>query len=128
MAKSKTPMEFLVAFMKRNPKATYADAAAAAKKAKKEIYPIMWGRAQVMLGRKTAKKRKDAKATATPAAKRRGRPPGSKNRPKASSAGVVLPVSSAADLAAWQQLVERLNSGGKVAMSYDGSGWRLVGV
>jgi hypothetical protein len=43
-------MEFIVESLKKNRKATYADIAAAAKTRRLSVYPIMFGRAQAMLG------------------------------------------------------------------------------
>ena len=155
MARPKrTNMEYLVDFMKKNPNATYAEAAAACKKGGKQVYPIMWGRAQVMLGRKAAKKRTTKAAPAAPAApKRRGRPPGSKNKPKAVGAegvvpakrrgrpagsknkpksqaaaagGIPLTITDDGDLERWVSLVNQLNEGGKVALRYGEGGWVLA--
>ena len=48
--KSNPAMEFLLAHLKKNKKATYAECKEAAGKKKLEIWPIMFGRAQAMLG------------------------------------------------------------------------------
>lgn len=48
--KSNSAMEFLLAHLKSNKKATYAECKEAAAKKKLEIWPIMYGRAQAMLG------------------------------------------------------------------------------
>jgi len=48
--KNTAGMEFIVAQLKRNPKVAYADVRAAAEKKKLLIYPIMYGRAQALLG------------------------------------------------------------------------------
>lgn len=52
MAAKKNPlgMEFIVAHLKKNRKAAYADVRAAAEKKGLVIYPIMYGRAQALLG------------------------------------------------------------------------------
>lgn len=147
--KANPAMDFLIDFMKRNPKAVYADAAAAAKSARMAIYPIMWGRAQVLLGRVAQKPRgqgKAAKMTAAKTAKASalapaaatatamapivkrgpGRPP--KIRPvmvTTSGRAVSIPVANA-DLAQMQQLVDALNGGGKAMLRYDGNGWSLA--
>ena len=50
-AKKQNPaMDFIVASLKSNRSAKYADIAAAAAKKKLKIYPIMFGRAQALLG------------------------------------------------------------------------------
>lgn len=50
-AKKANPgFEFIVAALKKNPKATYKDIAAAAAKKKMKLFPVMFGRAQAMLG------------------------------------------------------------------------------
>ena len=48
--KSNAAMEFIVDNLKSNRNAKYADVAAAAAKKKLKIWPIMWGRAQALLG------------------------------------------------------------------------------
>ncbi|MFH0946969.1 MAG: hypothetical protein V2A76_17395 [Planctomycetota bacterium] len=115
--------------MKRRPKAVYADAAAAAKAAGHTVFPIMWGRAQVLLGRATVKKRVTTAKTATPGAaapgkKRLGRPRGSKNV-AASAGGISIPVDNDA-VHQMSQLVEALNGGGKAILRYDGKSWVLA--
>lgn len=144
MAKKKTStvkpsaMDFLVKYMRSHSNAVYADAQAAAKKAGYKIFPIMWGRAQVMLGRVKAKRRGASKkatggagarkaSTRTGVSKKVGRPRKVASRAAGGSEHrVVLPIDSAADLESWQTVVEKLNGGGKVAMQYDGSDWLLV--
>lgn len=50
-AKKANPgFEFILASLKKNPKATYKEIAAAAAKKKLKVFPIMFGRAQAMLG------------------------------------------------------------------------------
>ena len=77
--KSQSPaMEFLVDSLKRNPKASYADLKAKADEKKLKLYPIMFGRAQALLGIVKSAKRghgKAAKARAAASGKR-GRPSG----------------------------------------------------
>ena len=84
-AKKTNPgFDFIVAALKKNPKATYKDIAAAAAKKKLKVFPIMFGRAQAMLGivkqakrgkGKAAKAKAKAKAVkATPAKRGPGRP------------------------------------------------------
>lgn len=48
--KSNAAMDFIVDNLKSNRNAKYADVAAAAAKKKLKIWPIMWGRAQALLG------------------------------------------------------------------------------
>lgn len=84
-AKKTNPgFDFIVAALKKNPKATYKDIAAAAAKKKLKVFPIMFGRAQAMLGivkqakrgkGKAAKAKAKAQAVkATPAKRGPGRP------------------------------------------------------
>ena len=86
-AKKKTTegMELIVTMLKRNPKTEYATIKAAADKKKVSVYPIMFGRAQAMLGIvKSAKrgegKAKRAAAKAAKASKSRGRPAKSRSK------------------------------------------------
>jgi len=144
-------MDWLVGFMKKKPTAVYADAAAAANKARIDIYPIMWGRAQVMLGRVKQKPRGQGKAAVAKrptsknatTGKRRGRPPGSKNKPKAPAeaktvvkrgpgrpqkyprAGLSIPIADG-DLATVKQLVDAVNGGARASLRYDGGSWSLA--
>ena len=48
--KASPAMEFLVAALKKNPKISYADVKDAAAKKGLTLYPIMYGRAQALLG------------------------------------------------------------------------------
>lgn len=62
-AKKDNPaMEFIVAQLEKNKKASYAEIREAAEAKKHTIYPIMYGRAQAMLGIVKAKKRGEGKA------------------------------------------------------------------
>lgn len=135
-----SPMDFMLSFMKKSPSAPYRDVAAAAKKAGHSVYPIMFGRAQVLLGIKKAKPRGAKKATAaaaTPA--RRGRKPAAvtpdfkikrgpgRPRKNAPAAGAIpLSIAGAADLERWQAIVDHLNGGGKVGLQYAGGEWMLA--
>lgn len=132
-------MDALVTYMKKHPDAVYADARESLAKGGHTIFPIMWGRAQVLLGRVKAKKRGSAKAAAgaqparaAKATKKQGKRPGRKpaatrstGRSGGGSSGGDISIDGA-DLARWQQLVDHLNGGGKVALQYDGSGWVLT--
>lgn len=149
--KGKAAFEYMMKKMKDDPKATYADVAAACKKAGHSVFPIMWGRAQALLGRVKMKPRGQGKAAmakaakaggvssgAAPTGKRRGRPPGSKNKSTLArmaaaggggrrratfGAGNASLAVSAADLANAQALVDALNGGGRAALRYEGGGW-----
>jgi hypothetical protein len=64
-------MDELLAFMRQNPKAVFADAKAAMAKSGHSLFPISWGRAQALLGRVKSKPRgagKAAKSPSTPVA------------------------------------------------------------
>ena len=81
-AKKTSPgFDFIVAALKKNPKATYKDIAAAAAKKKLKVFPVMFGRAQAMLGivkqaargkGKVAKAKAKAKARASAGLVKRG--------------------------------------------------------
>lgn len=92
-------MEFLVAYLKKNPKALYKDVAAAAAKKNLKVFPIMYGRAQVMLGivkaaprgqGKVAKKKQSAKAATADGARRGPGRPRKNAAPVAASGGSAL--------------------------------------
>ncbi len=70
-------MEFLVTALKKNRKAVYGDLKAKADEKKLKLFPIMFGRAQALLGIVKSAKRgtgKFARATAAKAAGKAGRP------------------------------------------------------
>jgi hypothetical protein len=71
-------MEFLVSSLKSNRKASYADIKAKADEKKLSLYPIMFGRAQALLGIVKSAKRGQGKAAKARAAAggKRGRPSG----------------------------------------------------
>jgi len=72
-AKKANPgFEFILASLKKNPKATYKDIAAAAAKKKLKVFPIMFGRAQAMLGIVKPAPRGKGKAAKAKAAKAAG--------------------------------------------------------
>jgi len=79
-AKKQTPMDFIVARLKKNPDIEYAKLKQAADKKKLAIFPIMFGRAKLMLGltkpkkKKRAASKKPARATHTSGKAGRGRP------------------------------------------------------
>lgn len=69
-AKKANPgFDFIIAALKKDPKATYKDIAAAAAKKKLKVFPIMFGRAQAMLGIVKQAKRGDGKAKKAKTAK-----------------------------------------------------------
>lgn len=70
--KSSAGMDFILAFLEKNKKATYQEVAAAAGKKKLKIYPIMYGRAQAMLGIVKQAPRGQGKAAKKKAAKAAG--------------------------------------------------------
>lgn len=126
-------MDWLIDFMQKNPNAVYADAAAAATKAGHKIFPIMWGRAGVMLGRVKQKARGEGKKAKAVAKRGPGRPrKDAAPRPKApvsargrKSAGLSIPVASS-ELASMQALVDALNGGATASLRYAGGGWELT--
>ncbi len=67
-------MGFLVSALKANPKAVYADLKAKADEKKLKVFPIMYGRAQAMLGIVKSAKRGTGKAAKATAAKARAKP------------------------------------------------------
>lgn len=149
-ANGKSRMDFLVSYVKAHPKAPYAEVRDAAAKAGHKVFPIMFGRAQSLLGmikggrakapaapKKTGARRGRPPRNAAPAApaasapKRRGRPPKSASAPAARSgvpSGIPLPIASGAEQSTWQSLVEAWNAGSRYAMQYDGRSWILVNV
>ncbi|HEB54313.1 MAG TPA: hypothetical protein ENI87_13760 [bacterium] len=70
--KSNPAMEFIVASLKKNPKISYQDLHAAAAKKRLKVYPIMYGRAQAMLGIVKQAPRGQGKAAKAKAAKSTG--------------------------------------------------------
>lgn len=85
--KSNPAMDFIIASLKKNKNASYADIQAAAQKKGHKIYPIMFGRAKALLGLvKVAprgsggRKKKAAKTGRGP-----GRPPGRPGRPRSAA-------------------------------------------
>jgi hypothetical protein len=76
--KSNPAMDVLVAELKKNRKAPYADIKAKADEKKLSLYPIMFGRAQALLGIVKSAKRGQGKAAKAKAAAggKRGRPAG----------------------------------------------------
>ncbi len=81
MASKKTAagMKLILAKLKKNPKVSYADVKAAAEKKKLTVYPIIYGRAKLLLGHVKAGSGK-TKTTNKTAKRGPGRPKGSKNK------------------------------------------------
>ena len=100
--KSDPAMDFLVEALKRNPKASYGDLKAKADDKKLKVYPIMYGRAQALLGIVKSAKRgqgKVAKASAATAAKatatpKAGKSPGRQIDPSSKSGRIRALLSS----------------------------------
>lgn len=67
--KQSPAMEFLMSALKDNPKSVYADLKAKADEKKLKVFPIMFGRAQAMLGIVKMAKRGSGKAAKAKAAK-----------------------------------------------------------
>lgn len=90
-------MEFLVDSLKKNPKAVYADLKAKADEKKLKLFPIMFGRAQALLGIVKSAKRGTGKAAKASAAKR-GRKPDA-NSKSAQVRALLATGMAAADIA-----------------------------
>jgi len=65
-------MDFIVAHLKKHKQASYAEIRAAAEAKKLQVYPIMYGRAQALLGIVKSKPRGQGKARKKAAASVRG--------------------------------------------------------
>lgn len=70
--KDTSAMDFILASLKKSKKATYAEVKAAAEEKGLVIYPIMYGRAQALLGYVKMKPRGQGKAAVAKAAKAAG--------------------------------------------------------
>ena len=66
--KDTSAMDFIVASLKKNKSASYADIKKAADERKLSVYPIMYGRAQALLGYVKVKPRGQGKAAVAKAA------------------------------------------------------------
>jgi hypothetical protein len=102
MPKASTPAyQLLIDYLQRKPDASYAEIRDAAAKKNLSIAPVSYGRAKLQLGlvkqgaskKKAGKKSAGKQAAAKPAAggeapKKRGRPKGSKNKPKVAPVNV----------------------------------------
>ena len=79
--KKPNALDFCRAYLRRSPKATYAQIRDAAKKKRLTLYPISYGRAQALEGIVKSKPYGSSKKAKKTAAKRGpGRPKGSKNK------------------------------------------------
>ena len=67
--------DFVCGMLKKNPNVAYADVAAAAKAKGHKVYPIVFGRAKLLLGLVKANPAKKAKAAAKKAAKAAAKKP-----------------------------------------------------
>ena len=114
--KSNPAMDFIVQTLKKNPKAAYKDIVAGAAKKKLKVYPIMFGRAQAILGIVKQAPRGQGKAAKAKRAKAAGvrRGPG---RPRKNAApafdgtleGIVAAVkTSEASKARYRKALERI--------------------
>ena len=89
-AKKPSPgMDFILRSLEKNKKASYGDIAAAAGKKRLKIYPIMFGRAQAMLGIVKQAKRGQGKAAKAKKAAAAGRPKRGPGRPRKNAAPAV---------------------------------------
>ncbi|GAB4147760.1 MAG: hypothetical protein Fur0037_16030 [Planctomycetota bacterium] len=79
--------DFIVSKLKANKDISYADVKAAADKKKLKIFPIMFGRAKVLLGYVKASPRGKGKASAKKAADRRARTATARPRKKTARRG-----------------------------------------
>jgi hypothetical protein len=121
--------EFLMNFMQKNPRAAYADAAAAGKRNGHLLYPIMWGRAQLLLGRAKPKAKKGK--VGRPAGRGPGRPPraargGMPRGRRPARAGNGATSVTVDDPERWHAIVQAVNAGATLALSYDGKEWSLT--
>ncbi len=78
MAKKPNALEFCRTYLRRSPKASFAQIRDAAKKKRITLWPISFGRAQALEGIVKVRPYGSKKKTG----KKRGRPKGSKNKPK----------------------------------------------
>jgi len=91
--KNKAAMELIVAALKSNPSVSYKEVAAEAAQAKLKVFPIMYGRAQKMLGIAKGAASGEGKKAKAPKAKAKAK------APKAKAAAKPTPVAAMADAA-----------------------------
>lgn len=142
MAKPPSPViQWLLTWRKEHPQGTFADARAAAQAAGHSLFPVVWGRALVMLGEVTARPAKAAAPADPPTPQRRqllqdrasprpppparpaSTPPGrSPTRPRLKA---YLPIDVSNRDAALH-LVAEVAAGAQLRLGYDGEHWALV--
>ena len=110
-AKKTAAMDFIIAQLKKNKNATYAEIRDAANKKRLTIYPIMYGRAKALLGlvpvakRGTKKKAKKTKSGRGPGRPRKAVSRGGRGRASGDS-----PIDALQDLLAGLKEQERANN------------------
>jgi hypothetical protein len=77
-------------YLRKNPKASFAEIRDAAKKKKLTLFPISYGRAQALEGLVKSRPYGSGKKAKKKSTRGPGRPKGSKNRPKIGSRGATL--------------------------------------
>jgi len=112
--KSTSAMDFILDYLKKHRNASYADVRSAAESKKLKIYPIMFGRAQALLGYVKSKPRGQGKAAKAKAMKRGpGRPPKSRSAAIDTSSleGVITAVKRSEQAKdRYRQALERIQS------------------
>src|SRR5262245_56032014 len=107
--KPSAAMDFIVSQLKKNPKVAYADVQARAKSKRLTIYPIMYGRAQALLGLVKMSPRGSGKrakaATRTPAAPAAN----GRRRRRGAAAGSGDPLDALRNLVSNVRTTERTN-------------------
>jgi len=140
-------MDALLDYMKAKPNAVFADAKAAMASAGHTLFPVSWGRAQLLLGRVTKSETaaKAAKPIAdvapptvssveAPVKRGRGRPRKVVAETTASAparavsratGGASIPVA-ASDVGTIQAFVDAANAGGRIELRYAHGAWSLT--
>jgi hypothetical protein len=93
--KDTSAMDFILAFLRKSKKASYAEVKAAAAEKQLNIYPIMYGRAQALLGYVEMRPRGQGKAAVARAAKVAGSVSAAPAAPAAVKRGPGRPPKSA---------------------------------
>jgi hypothetical protein len=131
-ATGKPTMDFLLDYMRKHPDCAFADARAAAAEAGYTVYPINWGRAQVLLGRvkpgqgkAAAKKARARRAEAAGAVDASPEPAPRRRRsaPSAPGGALELPLADGHSADALRDVVDAINAGARAALVYRGEGW-----
>jgi len=141
-------MDALLDYMKAKPNAVFAEAKAAMASAGHTLFPVSWGRAQLLLGRVTKSVEKVAKAAKpiaevapptvssveAPVKRGRGRPRKVVAETTASApvrvvsratGGTSIPVA-ASDVGTIQAFVDAANAGGRIELRYAHGAWSLT--